>query len=157
MENICPITMSFNLTVSSDASKDTFPNNHGGGFKVQLNNALDMRSQPWEVALVEMSYSGQAFPNLSSENSSVSVRASGKPEFQNDYIITWGQTHDLYVEVKQTPGRADHPGPVNKYAYLEFPRQHYSWTSFAETFKKMYKEKFLRDELYIKDDAFYFP
>src|SRR5271154_6349864 len=145
--------MSFYLMLSSSGSRN--PNDHGGDFKVTLDHVLDMKTEAWEVALVEMSYSGQAFSNLSPENSEVFVRASGKPEFQNDYIITWDQALDLYVEVKQTSARAGHPGPSNKYAYLEFPRQHYSWTSFKETFEKMYKEK-IDSEIYIKDNEFYF-
>ena len=148
--------MSFYLTLSSDTSRDTFPNNHGGDFKIQLDHVLDMRSQPWEVALVEMQYTGQAFPNLSTENAQVTLQASGKPEFQNDYIITWDQAHDLTVEVIREKLMQNRPGPAWRYTWIEFPRKHYSWNSFVETFKKLYKEKSNSDELYIKDTSFYF-
>jgi len=57
--------MSFYLMLSSDGSRDTYPNNQGGDFKVQLDHVLDMRSEPWEAALVEMTYTGQHFPKLS--------------------------------------------------------------------------------------------
>ena len=57
------------------------PTNQGGDFKVQLDRTLDMRGQSWEVALVEMIYTGQAFPNLSIEESQVALKASGKPQF----------------------------------------------------------------------------
>ncbi len=80
------------------------PNDHGGDFKVTLYHVLDMKTEAWEVALVEMSYNGQTFPNLSSENSEVSIRAYGKPEFENDYIIPWDQAIDLYVEVFRSLG-----------------------------------------------------
>src|SRR5271154_4941495 len=133
--------MSFYLTVSSDASKDTFPNNHGGDFKVQLDHGLDMRSQPWEVALVEMAHVGQAFPNLSTQNSVVNIRASGTPPFENDYIITWDQALELSVEVKRGPVQYLMGVPKSQYVWFSFPRQHYSWASFKETFEKMYNEK----------------
>ena len=54
--------MSFYLTLSSDGCRDAFPNNHGGDFMVRLEHALDMRGDAWEVALVDMMYTGQAFP-----------------------------------------------------------------------------------------------
>ena len=111
--------MSFYLTLSSDTSRDTFPNNHGGDFKIQLDHVLDMRSQPWEVALVEMQYTGQAFPNLSTENSKVTLQASGKPEFQNDYIITWDQASDLELIANQYP-TSEWMAPPRKTASYQF-------------------------------------
>ena len=81
--------MSFYLTLSSDGSKDTFPNNHGGDFSVQLQHTLDLRSEPWEVALVDMIYTGQAFPNLPIEDSVVTLKVSGKPAYENNYFITY--------------------------------------------------------------------
>src|SRR3977135_4506793 len=78
------LTMSFYLTLSSEGSKETFPTNQGGDFKVQLDRTLDMRGQCWEVALVEMIYTGQAF--LSIEDSQVTLKASGEPQFENDYF-----------------------------------------------------------------------
>lgn len=141
--------MSFYLTLSSDTSRDTFPNNHGGDFKIQLDHVLDMRSEPWEVALVEMQYTGQAFPNLSTDNSQVTLQASGKPEFQNDYIITWDQAYDLEIIVNQYPSQSAWIPPPRKTARINFPRKHYSWTSFVEYLTTEYKKEF--DEIDITD------
>ena len=140
--------MSFYLTLSSDTSRDTFPNNHGGDFKIQLDHVLDMRSEPWEVALVEMQYTGQAFPNLSTDNSQVTLQASGKPEFQNDYIITWDQASDLELIANQYP-TSHWMAPPHKTARINFPRKHYSWTSFVEYLTTEYKKEF--EEILITD------
>ena len=80
--------MSFYLTLSSDGTKEMFRNNHGGDFRVQLDHILDMRSQAWEVALVEMIYTGQAFPNIPTQDSVVVLNATDKSQFENDYILT---------------------------------------------------------------------
>src|SRR5271156_6190150 len=94
------LTMSFYLTLSSDDSKNTFPNNHGGDFKVQLQHTLDLRSEPWEVALVDMIYTGQAFSNLTTEDSLITLQVSGKPVFDNDYIIPYDKMMNLWVSYK---------------------------------------------------------
>src|SRR3977135_3787378 len=102
------LTMSFYLTLSSEGSKETFPTNQGGDFKVQLDRTLDMRGQCWEVALVEMIYTGQIFPNLSIEDGQVTLKASGEPQFENDdYFITYDQALDLELGFwleKDNPG-----------------------------------------------------
>ena len=129
--------MSFYLMLSSDGSKSTYPTNQGGDFKIMLDNVLDMKSQPWEVALVEMSYIGQTFPNMSTECSSINIQTWGKPEFENDYIITYEQTYDLWIQftLKTKIGHLD--GFI-KTLKVEFPRQHFSWTSFKEILKEYY-------------------
>src|ERR1700722_1842712 len=75
--------MSFYLMLSSDGCRDIFPTNQGGDFKVQLDRTLDMRSHDWEVALVEMIYTGQSFPNISTEDAKITLKARGKPEYEN--------------------------------------------------------------------------
>lgn len=133
--------MSFYLTLTSDGCRETFPSNHGGDFKVQLDQTLDMREHPWEVALVEMIYTGQAFPNLPIEDSQVTVKASGKPQFENDYIITYDQTLYLWLEFKLEK-RIGTARELIKKKLIQLPRQHYSWTSFATTLKSLCHQEF---------------
>ena len=150
--------MSFYLMLSSEGSKSTYPNNQGGDFKIMLDNALDMKSEQWEVALVEMSYSGQTFPNMSTEDSSITIQRWGKPEFENDYIITYEQTYDLWVQFTLKPiyGFV----VTVKTLKVEFPRQHYSWTSFKEYFKRYYGSNKFGDNwptfISLKDSLFTF-
>src|SRR6266853_2726552 len=149
--------MSFYLMLSSDGSRDTYPNNHGGDFKVQLDHVLDMRSEPWEAALVEMTYTGQHFPNLSVQDEMITVHASGKPEFENDYIITFDQAKDLkaWFYVFERIGELDQKRGV-KGAVFSLPCQHYSWRTFVDTFTALYREKFLSSNFTIEKDEFKF-
>src|ERR1700722_10613936 len=96
--------MSFYLMLSSDGCRDIFPANQGGDFKVQLDKTLDMRSHDWEVALTEMIYTGQSFPNLSTEDARITLKARGKPEYENQYIITYEQTFSLWISMTISKG-----------------------------------------------------
>ena len=89
--------MSFYLTLTSDGNSDTFPANHGGDFKVQLDQTLDMRHHNWEVALVEMLYTGQTFPNLSVDDTHITLKTGTNPKYDNDYFLTYDQTLDLWL------------------------------------------------------------
>jgi hypothetical protein len=95
------INMSFYLMLSSDGCKETFMNNHGGDFTVQLDKTLDMRGESWEVALVDMIYTGQAFPNLPVEDVEITLKVEGKPQYENQYFITYDQTMDLRLTLKK--------------------------------------------------------
>ena len=150
--------MSFYLTLTSDGSKGTFPANHGGDFKVQLDQTLDMRSQPWEVALVDMLYTGQAFPNLPTDDSQVTLKAGGKPKFENDYFITYDQTLDLWLKFwlerrspDSTLGRI-----LLKHASFYLPRQHYSWPAFVDTLKFLCYQKFNMAQVNLSETEFQF-
>src|SRR5271156_5691348 len=117
------LNMSFYVTLSSDGSKDTFPNNHGGDVKVQLQYTLDLRSEPWEVALVDMIYTGQAFPNLPIEDSVVTLKVSGKPQFENDYFITYDPAVHLtqYYKLETLTGGSTGPRTSKKSNYIILP------------------------------------
>src|SRR3984957_16917161 len=52
--------------------RDVYPNNHGGNFKIESNEPLRLHGE-WEVALAEMTYHSQSFPNLPKEHSAVEV------------------------------------------------------------------------------------
>lgn len=64
--------MSIYLNLRSSECKDIYSKNHGGNFKNELNEPLRLHGT-WEVALAEMTYHAQAFPNLPKEYSTVTV------------------------------------------------------------------------------------
>src|SRR3981189_98875 len=152
------LLMSFYLTLSSDGCKETFPANHGGDFKVQLDNTLDMRGQPGEVALVDMLYTGQAFPNMPIADNQVTLKGSGKPQFENDYFITFDQTLDLWLTFKSERLSPGSPGGrrVVKYADFYLPRQHYSWTAFVDTVKRLCQVEFSMAHVNLSETEFQF-
>ena len=119
--------MSFHLMLSSEAAKDTYPQNHGGDFKVLLNHILDCKTEPWEAALVEMSLTGQAFPNIPSDNTIITVLASGRPDFENDYIVSYGETIDMYAAFQYFTVTGDDNTRRMKDRYIRLLQQHYNW------------------------------
>jgi hypothetical protein len=145
--------MSFYLTLSSDGGRDTFPNNHGGDFTVQLDKILDMRAHSWEVALVEMIYTGQAFPNMGIEDSQVTLKASGKPLFENDYIITFDQAIDLWISFSKE--RYNVVGS-KKSNHFNLPLQHYSWITLVETLQKLCLQEFNMGNVSLTEKHFTF-
>ena len=64
--------MSIYLNLRSSECKDVYPKNHGGNFQIELNEPLRLHGQ-WEVALAEMTYHAQSFPNIPKEHSAVEV------------------------------------------------------------------------------------
>ena len=122
--------MFFYLTLSSDGCNETYSGNHSGDFTIELNQTLDMRSQPWEVALVDMIYTGQAFPNVSNKDSLITLNVLGKPKFHNDYIITYEQTFNLWLSFKSWIDGKEYFKPK---VYLT--KKHYSWLTFIEEIK----------------------
>ena len=68
--------MSFYLDLSSTESLDVHPENSGGEFQVELPAPLHFEEDdPWEVALVEMTYDAQGFPNIPSKYSEIKIEA----------------------------------------------------------------------------------
>lgn len=151
--------MSFYLTLSSaDGSKEMFRNNHGGDYRVQLDHILDMRSQCWEVALMEMIYTGQAFPNIPTQDSVVTLKASDKPQFENDYIFTFDQTINMWISFTAERHNPTVPGGRErlKDVQIYLPQQHYSWTTFVETLKRLCTENFKMGHVQLTEQEFQF-
>src|SRR6266849_8673668 len=92
---ICIMT-SFYLTLNSDGSQDTHPTNSGGNFVIELYEELHMQGL-WEVALVEMSYFGQHFPNLTSDYNKLEVSSKVQDAYQKDFVIHYHELDDIYV------------------------------------------------------------
>ena len=116
---------------------------------VQLEHALDMRGDAWEVALVDMMYTGQAFPNLLIEDSQVTLKVSGRPQFENDYIITYDQSLNLSLTFSSE--RRNSPEANKRSVEIRFPKQHYSWTSFIETLRNLCLEQFKMADMELTD------
>ena len=131
--------MSFFVTLSSNSNRDVYPHNHGGNFTIELNNTLDFGGgggMMWEVALVEFWYVGQRFANITQENGVVSVRASVKRHFTNDYIITADQVDALFIKVEgelKPQGVFGHrSGEIKSYGWIRFEEQHYNQHAFEK-------------------------
>ena len=125
--------MSFHLMLSSEAGKDTYPENHGGDFKVLLNRTIDCKTEAWEVALLEMSLTGQAFPNIPSDKASITVRSFGRPIWENDYIITYAKIFDTYATFRYTKLTAS-GGQMTmtdiRPIVVRLPQRHYNLRTF---------------------------
>src|SRR5271156_6750549 len=76
--------MSFYVNVSSKDSLDIHPQNYGGDFQVKLANTMVFNEDdPWEVALTEMTYDAQGFPNVPAEFSQFKFEALKQHELHN--------------------------------------------------------------------------
>src|SRR5437773_4848799 len=141
---IISFNMSFYLSLSSKGSKDVFPNNHGGDFQSLLNHPLDLQTDAWEVALVEMTYSGQTFPNIQSEETLVTLRYNGRPPFNKDYVISYEQSLKLSVTFGLYAVDCESPLVYTKIreVHIQFPPQNYTWLNFTDMFTEMYLNKF---------------
>src|SRR2546428_13135266 len=160
--------MSFYLMLSSEGSRAVNPNFHGGDFNLQLDSAIDLRSEPWEVALSEISYTGQAFPNMNPEEKLVTLSYSGTPWYENDYVVTHGEMTEpltagfFMVDKDYTVRNAilskDERNKLTPATFrdkfeFDMPRKHYSWTLFKWTFNNMCKRKALYEEIVMSDTA----
>jgi hypothetical protein len=94
--------MSIYVNLRSSECRDIYPNNHGGNFKIELNEPLRLHGA-WEVALAEMTYHSQSFPNLPKEHSTVEVYMKQPLEVFDTrnldfYIRTWVAIKDKWCE-----------------------------------------------------------
>ena len=141
---IISFNMSFYLSLSSRGSKDVFSNNHGGDFQTLLNHPLDLQTDAWEVALAEMTYSGQTFPNIQPEETLVTLRYNGRPPFNKDYVISYEQSLKLSVTFGLYAVDCESPLTYTKIreVHIQFPPQNYTWLNFTDMFTEMYLNKF---------------
>ena len=95
------IMASFYLTVNSDGSLDTHPNNYGGNFKMELYEEMYLPGM-WEMAVVEMSYFGQHFPNLPSHYNTIEVSNIVQDAYQTEFVIRYHEADDFYLTLEST-------------------------------------------------------
>ena len=139
--------MSFYLNIRSTDSLDIFPNNYGGDFQVELSTPLHFdENDPWEVALVEMMYEAQPFPNIPAEYSHFTIEHLNKDKFFNtkdlDFSIsaiirvtTYGIWRDSNSELLPE---------YRRFPKYVLPRKNYTWEGFkAEINKLNYKKVIL--------------
>ena len=89
---------SFYHSITSDGSRDTHPSNHGGNFTIELYDELHFPKQ-WEVGLVEMTYTGQIFPNIPHQFGEVSISSHRKGAYQTDFVLNYHQIDELEIRV----------------------------------------------------------
>ena len=131
--------MSIYVNLRSSECRDIYPNNHGGNFKIELNEPLRLHGA-WEVALAEMTYHSQSFPNLPKEHSAVEVYSKKPLEVYDTrnldlYIRTWVFYNDKwrvsdYFEIEY---------PMQFPSRLDMPKKNYSWEDFKTALENLTK------------------
>jgi hypothetical protein len=122
--------MSVYVNLRSTECKDIYPKNHGGNFTAELNEPLRLYDG-WEVALAEMTYHAQPFPNIPREYSTVQVSLKEQLKVYNtrnlDFsIFTWVKQKGEWV-------KSDHYSIPTRTAFpstSSLPRINYSWEDF---------------------------
>ena len=74
--------------ISSDASLDTHPHNHGGDFTIEFYEQLYFPGK-WEVALAEMAYYGQMFPNILHEQGEISILYDAVKHKSIEFVVQY--------------------------------------------------------------------
>ena len=117
--------MSFYLTLSSELGTG-----QPGDFQSELHNDFDFRDG-WEVALADMTYTGQGFKNVPTENANITVTSRHKNFYDDDYCITWDQAREWSIALNHYRVKVDFNGTTTKdrfeIEYVRLPQQHCSW------------------------------
>ena len=137
MESV--ITMSIYVNLRSSESKDYYSKNHGGNFKVELSEPLRLPGS-WEVALAEMTYHAQAFPNLPVEHSSVKVTLKDwlrvyDTRDKSFYIRTWVHSNGKWIKSDSAELPAESWFPH----ICSLPPKNYDWEDFKNGIENMGK------------------
>src|SRR5438093_4361533 len=132
------IMTSFYLTLNSDGSLDTHPNNNGGNFVIELYEEVYLPGI-WEVALVEMSYFGQNFPNLPSDYNTIEVSSVAQDAHQTDFVLHYHEVEDFYVtlEIRYLVLSSGQWTPWLMPIVWRPPKQHYSFADLLEIFSPL--------------------
>jgi hypothetical protein len=131
--------MSFYINLSSTHSRDVHPQNHGGDFQVVLPAPMYFNEEePWEVALAEMTYDVQGFPNIPSEFSHVQMEVVNNGTVfdctQMDLSIT------AYLQTKRHIWHlsdSDKIVPSDRVAKYVIPKKNFTWKGFKKAVKAM--------------------
>ena len=116
--------MSFFVNLTSNQSDHIFPNNHPSDFYAELYEPLELEEE-WQVALADISYCGQRFPNIKRNEGIVTLKLPGKQTF-GEIVVTYMQCDDIYIKVdvnKEIGGSTDY----NNLEKIGIRRSHYSW------------------------------
>ena len=125
---------SFYHVLDSESNSSTRENNHGGDFTVDLHDELLLAGN-WEVALAEMTYYGQHFPNLLHEHGEVSISRDEK-RYSTDFVVEFAHVHDMTIT---TWTRDMHRSSAwVQHRWFAFQRRHYTWNQFKKMFNSWY-------------------
>jgi hypothetical protein len=113
---------------------DTRPQNQGGDFTVDFYEQMYLPGD-WEVALAEMSYVGQSFPNIKHEDGEVYITYDASKKYATEFIVNYAD-QDLWIT---TEHRALTPDIFPQYIFMlpqthTFPRNQYIWKNFKKAF-----------------------
>ena len=118
---------SFYVTLSSD-----YPtyNEQPGDFKSELLHDVDMMTEQWEVALVDMTYTGQEFDYIPTEHTLITISSKQRTEYEGDYVLLWDKASDLNIYIRHN-FKINHDTFKNE--HIRLTQQHYSWPCFKKS------------------------
>lgn len=129
--------MSFYVNLSSRDSTDIHPQNYGGDFQVELAEPLHFdENDPWEVALAEMTYDAQGFPNVPDEYSEIKIVALNRAVLYD--CTTMDMSITVYHSIKGTWTLSDDDKKINVIDRVNnyiLPKQYYTWSGFKAAVK----------------------
>lgn len=135
--------MSTYIYLRSSECKDVYPKNHGGNFTIELNEPLRLDGGVWEVALAEMTYYAQAFPNLPPEYNEIKVT---RTERLDDVYHTMNLDFSIHTWVLYN-GDWHHSdyGELDKETHVPFishlPKKNYDWEDFKSAMQSVMKKQ----------------
>src|SRR5277367_1103656 len=121
---------SFYHVLDSETNSSSREDNHGGDFTVELHKELVLAGN-WEVALAEMTYYGQHFPNLLQEHGEVSISQRGK-RYSTDFVVEYAQV--AYMKIDSYTRDQHRSAKWTAHKWFEFERRHYTWNQFKKMF-----------------------
>jgi len=131
------IIMSFYVNLSSSHSTDIHPQNYGGDFQVELTEPLHFdENDPWEVALAEMTYDAQGFPNIPEEYSEIKIVALNRAVLYDCTSMDMSIT--VYHLIKGDWTLSDDDKKINVIDRVNnyvLPKQYYTWSGFKAAVK----------------------
>ena len=123
--------MSYYVNLRSSECKDVYPKNHGGNYTIELNEPLRLDGGPWEVALAEMTYHTEPFPNVPKEHSTVKVTLNEQLQVYdtrdlNFNIKIWVRHNNnwLFSDSLEIPLENRYPHVIT------LPKKNYDWEDF---------------------------
>ena len=129
------LNMSFFINLTSNQSDHIYPNNIPSDFYAELYEPLELEEE-WEVALADISYCGQKFPNIKRKDGLVTLRLPGKRKM-GEIVVTYMQSVNMYITVEAMFRKA--LGETNEYNVLGeiyLRNSHYTWDDFKDELVK---------------------
>ena len=91
-----------------------------------------------------MTYTGQGFKNVPTENANITVTSRHKIIYDDDYALTWDETAKWSIEIHHEKVIIELNGKSKKERFktekISLPQQHYSWALFKNIMVKKFAE-----------------